>query len=114
MLLRYETAAFVAGLLDPVGVRAISKVSSSIVHKTHYTSVIHPRVGREKGTVDLPRLELVPVVDNMNVVIHFEESRAGLPTPLLDAQLRHARAAVPARADLRMGVVVAEGTEVAE
>src|SRR5262249_11714208 len=38
MLLRYETAAFVAGLLDPVGVRAISKVSSSIVHKTHYTS----------------------------------------------------------------------------
>src|SRR5262249_11706943 len=39
-LLRHEAAAFVAGVLDPVGVRAISKVSSSTVHKTPYTSVV--------------------------------------------------------------------------
>src|SRR5262249_3329544 len=38
VLLRHETAAFVAGLLVPAGVRAISKVSSSTVHKTHDTS----------------------------------------------------------------------------
>src|SRR5215831_4703007 len=55
MLLRYETAAFVAGLLDPVGVRAISKVSSSIVHKTHYTSVNRRRKGSVRESLDYLR-----------------------------------------------------------
>src|SRR5437762_8914934 len=39
----YDTKrAFVARLLDPVCVRAISEVSSSTVHETHYTSTLLP------------------------------------------------------------------------
>jgi hypothetical protein len=38
--LRHETAPFGAGLLDPARVRAVQEVSSSTVHKTHYTSTV--------------------------------------------------------------------------
>src|SRR5947209_17691952 len=76
--------------------------------------VVHPGVGLVDRAADSPRLELRPVVDQVDVIVPGQPARPRPPAAGLGPHLRYAGAAVPFRADLRVGVVVADRAEVAE